>query len=345
MRRATIKHSFKGAFYTYFNPRSPWGERLVLSSSHLDTNEFQSTLSVRRATLWVVFPSVVITSKFQSTLSVRRATNCHLISTSNNYYFNPRSPWGERLTSNFALDKSKKFQSTLSVRRATATIGYEIVGDLISIHALREESDLLKVFTSFVKTQFQSTLSVRRATSPSFPAWWAGRISIHALREESDLSNNYHYHPLNIISIHALREESDIWFLCRFFCKWHFNPRSPWGERHYKALSLNHSSKVFQSTLSVRRATSPSFPAWWAGRISIHALREESDPCSGYIHAPATYFNPRSPRGERQCVGDWASRSQEFQSTLSARRATCWLHKCWTCCRYFNPRSPRGERL
>ena len=29
--------------------------------------------------------------------------------------------------------------------------------------------------------------------------------------------------------------------------------------------------------------------------ISIHALREESDPCSGYIHAPATYFNPRSP--------------------------------------------------
>ena len=57
---------------------------------------------------------------------------------------------------------------------------------MISIHALREESDCFR----------------RRLGR-------AGGISIHALREESDpLSANRMFHPLHI-SIHALREESD----------------------------------------------------------------------------------------------------------------------------------------
>ncbi len=79
------------------------------------------------------------------------------------------------------------FQSTLSVRRATDGTYYNIKSINISIHALREESDviLLPVFTLMVR--FQSTLSVRRAT----PATLANNvffsdISIHALREESD---------------------------------------------------------------------------------------------------------------------------------------------------------------
>ena len=78
--------------------------------------EFQSTLSVRRATsLDNVFKPVDV---FQSTLSVRRAT----VTTNG-------SP---RLT---------LFQSTLSVRRATADDGKADHADHISIHALREESD------------------------------------------------------------------------------------------------------------------------------------------------------------------------------------------------------------
>ena len=102
---------------------------------------------------------------FQSTLSVRRATGLDARRNNIKIYFNPRSPWGERQSQNAFINRAID----------------------ISIHALREESDL--------KWQ---PLSVEEA-----------KISIHALREESD----YKFFPFwlasIIISIHALREESD----------------------------------------------------------------------------------------------------------------------------------------
>ncbi len=118
----------------------------------------------------------------------------------------------------------------------------------ISIHALREESDAKRVMVNTRSNVFQSTLSVRRATGAEQNQKNDLDISIHALREESD--------PLFLltclvasISIHALREESDYFpFTC-------FNVLS-----------------IFQSTLSVRRAT----------RRGPSAIR-------------AGYFNPRSP--------------------------------------------------
>ena len=75
---------------------------------------------------------------------------------------------------------------------------------LISIHALREESDYMDGINSCAAPLFQSTLSVRRATA--VPAGMLGivSISIHALREESD------YSPTK-----PVRQPSD------------FNPRSP----------------------------------------------------------------------------------------------------------------------
>ena len=127
-------------------------------------------------------------------------------------------------------------------------------------------------------------------------------------------------------------------------------------------------------------------------RISIHAPREGSDiwnyhpalmchlfqstlpargatiGSSGY-KARIKYFNPRSPRGERQPQRAPASTAliKAFQSTLPARGATLGcLPPCnavnisihapregsdsppVTSCpvmMYFNPRSPRGERL
>ena len=79
-----------------------------------------------------------------------------------------------------------EFQSTLSVRRATVRPCLIVVGDIISIHALRKESD--------------SDPQVR------LNRW---NISIHALRKESDLSEaKKGVHP-SAISIHALRKESD----------------------------------------------------------------------------------------------------------------------------------------
>ena len=61
---------------------------------------------------------------------------------------------------------SSIFQSTLSVRRATVRPCLIVVGDIISIHALRKESDKIK--------RLDRT---------------AQKISIHALRKESDASS------------------------------------------------------------------------------------------------------------------------------------------------------------
>ena len=88
----------------------------MITDAERSTCQFQSTLSVRRATTKVLFLSNAV--QFQSTLSVRRAT------------------YGLAFWT--ALER---FQSTLSVRRATEGFAEAACADDISIHALREESD------------------------------------------------------------------------------------------------------------------------------------------------------------------------------------------------------------
>ena len=213
--------------------------------------------------------------------------------------FNPRSPWGERLSFLMSFCKQALFQSTLSVRRATSAGLSLYFGSSISIHVLREESDSSWVWQTWRKTQFQSTLSVRRATHSFLKLFCVLSISIHALREESDARTDDNRKSLTI-SIHALREESDCSLSRYFFNSFDFNPRSPWGERQMMKF-IRSDKDLFQSTLSVRRATkhflhfaqqlgdfNPRSP--WGERpppskritplifISIHALREESDP-------------------------------------------------------------------
>ena len=141
---------------------------------------------------------------FQSTLSMRRATKAP-------------SAWPSIAT----------FQSTLSMRRATIPhVPWHVtqlisihalheesdpvqsadhaVGRHISIHALHEESDLAIKSGKQSIFRFQSTLSMRRATRP--------------------VRRYQTYLP---ISIHALHEESDPIFGRRWTQPAHFNPRSP----------------------------------------------------------------------------------------------------------------------
>ena len=80
---------------------------------------------------------------------------------------------------------------------------------------------------------FQSTLSVRRATAAFVDKRRYINISIHALRKESDAGFDT-VQLLGGISIHALRKESD-----------------------FSTISAIVTLGVFQSTLSVRRATYP----------------------------------------------------------------------------------------
>ena len=53
--------------------------------------------------------------------------------------------------------------------------------------------------------------------------------------------------------------------------------------------------QIFQSTLSVRRATHDCVIFCLVYSISIHALRKESDRTAQCMTCPPSNFNPRSP--------------------------------------------------
>ena len=145
------------------------------------------------------------------------------------------------------------FLSTPSARRATGKPDIDYSDWTISIHALREEGDVLPNFfdvkgidfyprpprggrpnltpiTALCLT-FLSTPSARRATYHE----WYGRIkdaiSIHALREEGDGGTSTSESGVNRISIHALREEGDKAGMITIGRYWHFYPRPPRGGR------------------------------------------------------------------------------------------------------------------
>ena len=95
MGGATLVKDFIPRKSGYFNPRSPWGERL--QSSYTQVYAFA----------------------FQSTLPVGGATDAIAHGAAQKKNFNPRSPWGERPTAQMADDIAAAFQSTLPVGGAT----------------------------------------------------------------------------------------------------------------------------------------------------------------------------------------------------------------------------------
>ena len=78
------------------------------------------------------------------------------------------------------------FLSTPSARRATVGVPQHVGMQGISIHALREEGDLLRVKSSKSSSYFypRPPRGGRRSRLFRVPA--PGMISIHALREEGD---------------------------------------------------------------------------------------------------------------------------------------------------------------
>ena len=103
------------------------------------------------------------------------------------------------------------FQSTPSVGRATFTLTALTLPNAISIHALRGEGDD----------------GFKRCDICIF-------ISIHALRGEGDSIIQTKHNCFFCISIHALRGEGDdIYSYLKAFAAVNFNPRPPWGGRHW----------------------------------------------------------------------------------------------------------------
>ena len=146
-------------------------------------------------------------------------------------------------------------------------------------------------------------------------------ISIHALLAESD-SCFLHVQtsPHNFNPRSPCGERPSIFRTS--VCPKNFNPRSPCGERPCHR-GLRPVPDQFQSTLSLRRATDGNPQSVAVYGISIHALLAESDRIAWVIEQSGlTNFNPRSPHGERHIRGRAAGSEDEFQSTLSSRRAT-----------------------
>ena len=149
---------------------------------------------------------------------------------------------------------------------------------------------------------------------------------------------------LDCISIHAPREGSDSVERPALADQLDFNPRSPRGER------LNVIDKIrVEQVISIHapREGSDNTPKCREAQIyiSIHAPREGSDHFFSRLFNEMSYFNPRSPRGERRTclharylhgsISIHAPRegsddisagnktaTEIFQSTLPARGAT-----------------------
>ena len=238
------------------------------------------------------------------------------------YYFNPRSPHGERRAGTGTSAGTRIFQSTLPARGATAKRRYPWTELSISIHAPRTGSD------------------------PSNFALY-GRLenfnprSPHGERRHTQevIVERVHFNPRSPHGERLFRTQFPHWSP-------DFNPRSPHGERRIKRRFTAHISE-FQSTLPARGATyteqarlriwlyfnprsphgerrlHPQYPHLPYSRFqSTLPARGATNACTVFVTAP-TYFNPRSPHGERL-----------------SRVLLPLLVKI-----DFNPRSPHGERL
>ena len=197
-----------------------------------------------------------------------------LMASSANFY--PRPPRGGRPLDPLTEIAFQLFLSTPSARRATQGRPGEAAELCISIHALREEGDLLTVPPTSIKEVFLSTPSARRATTDtafievdylflSTPS--ARRATAYGTARTAITGYFYPRPPRGgrlfdgtalpatiTISIHALREEGDT-----------------------SDMTDKVTVTAFLSTPSARRATTDGILHGTGREISIHALREEGD--------------------------------------------------------------------
>ena len=206
-------------------------------------------------------------------------------------YFNPRSPCGERRDMQPTDTLIDTFQSTLPVRGATRATRRPRNGVRISIHAPRAGSDARGIFH---KGDTLISIHAPRAGSDRHGSLRARNpcISIHAPRAGSD-ARYYDSRPWNLISIHAPRAGSDGGGDVRPCFITYFNPRSPCGERPSAQRSPT-GKPVFQSTLPVRGATINRFTSYAFESISIHAPRAGSDPAF-FVNISALQFQSTLP--------------------------------------------------
>ena len=169
---------------------------------------FQSTLPVWGATTMALTEAQK--RAFQSTLPVWGATShcgpfcCQF------YYFNPRSPCGERHLFIVYKLTYKHFNPRSPCGERLRGAVHSFSAYPISIHAPRVGSDPTGGDVRGIPGPFQSTLPVWGATTSSVFIAFSSSISIHAPRVGSDSGGQgKRPQPHILISIHAPRVGSD----------------------------------------------------------------------------------------------------------------------------------------
>ena len=124
---------------TYFNPRSPWGERPrihlpILHRCHFNPRSPWGERRAGRGHCRQAYSISIHAPRGGSDPGNKYDRSGH----SN---FNPRSPWGERLLYGCGVFVGIQFQSTLPVGGATRLRQHHAVVAVISIHAPRGGSD------------------------------------------------------------------------------------------------------------------------------------------------------------------------------------------------------------
>ena len=213
-----------------FYPRPPRGGRHNTEAVKLLLKEFLSTPSARRAT-------------------APTCTRARLWA-----YFYPRPPRGGRLAAALQAKVEQLFLSTPSARRATPEYQLPGCAERISIHALREEGDVLPS-SSHRPSMYFYPRPPRGGRRRGFllPARLPP-ISIHALREEGDADLAlFTTHDGVFLSTPSARRAT-VSFPASCRDRKNFYPRPPRGGRPGQII---HTVDVAD--------------------ISIHALREEGD--------------------------------------------------------------------
>ena len=135
-----------------FNPRTPCGVRLNAGKLHLSYYPFQSTHSLRSATV----NGLCITYSPEVSIHALLA-ECDgntLCMSREDLRFNPRTPCGVRLDSTHVVLIPEVFQSTHSLRSATAWRQPGEPWPEVSIHALLAECDMWSVPLFFLPECF-----------------------------------------------------------------------------------------------------------------------------------------------------------------------------------------------
>ena len=279
-----------------FNPRSPDGERHTRRLCRTLTRNFnpRSPDGERHG-----LPCGEVASRFISIHTPRMGSDLWTSTwrcPSN--HFNPRSPDGERPSPQYRSFRP----AAISIHAPRMGSDCKLPGSggacTISIHAPRMGSDYCGITCTSRRAYFNprspdgerpraprcSTRTSRyfNPRSPDGERRLRHRNTMVTEKFQSTLpgwgATRGESNPVQScrISIHAPRMGSDASVCRRWFDSWHFNPRSPDGERHGGTWACA-TRKTFQSTLPGWGATRQGRINVEEVRISIHAPRMGSD--------------------------------------------------------------------